>query len=253
MRNVIDYANAVKDIVYDLTQENVLLDTKIEVGDEFTMSATETMKNVIITVPNEFNVIDEQDVFILEYINDLYGLELDKNDICDHFLFAILHEIGHVIDYSHKRNKWGKIGNAMLKRYSKKDNKIKDKLDDEYFKNMCAVDMLRDDLCKKQDELLYKQTQLVLERGQNLLSDNYDIAKNKELRREYDNVSEQYDIKTKEIAALNDIMAKIEYESSYNYRQVTTEYKADKWAAMMIKNYEEKIINCIYATASEIN
>ncbi len=251
MRNIINYAKAIKEIVYVLTQEEVLLDTKVEVGDEFTMVATESMKNVIITVPDVYNVVDEQDVFILDYINDLYGLELDKDDVCDTCLFAILHEIGHIIDYSHKRNKWGKIGNAMLKRYSKKDYKIKDKLDDEYFKNMCAIEMLQDDLRKKQNELLDKKTQLVLEMGQNLLSDNCDITKNKELRREYDDLTEQYNMISRDIIALNDTMAEIEYESSYNYRQITTEYKADKWAALMIKKYGAQIKD--YITALEIN
>ena len=224
MRNVVDYAKAIKDIVYIITQEEVLLDTEVKVDDicgEFALEieSVTSMKDITIYVPDEYNELDEHDIFILDYINELYGLELEG--VYDNCLFAILHEIGHIIDYS-KRNKWGKIGKAVIKRYSKKDNRMKNKLEHEYYSDMCAIEFALDNL----------------------------YTKRREIRRERGVLDMEYNIITKEINKLYKAKIELEREMSYNYRQVTTEYEADKWAAMMLKNYGAEIRN--YLTALEM-
>ena len=80
-RNIINYANAIKNIVYVLTQEEVLLDTKVEIGDDYYASTTSNMTDSIIVVPNEYDILDEQSIFILNYINYKYGFKKNLQTI----------------------------------------------------------------------------------------------------------------------------------------------------------------------------
>lgn len=237
MRNIINYATAIKNIVYVLTQEEVLLDTKVEIGDDYYASTTSNMTDSIIVVPNEYDILDEQNIFILNYINYKYGLELDNNNIWDHCLFSVLHEIGHIIDYSNKY----KEGQDVLIAYSKEDTRKKNELHNKYGEELDSILAAEDKIRSKMNKLNDKMSQLLLEANKNLSSDNYNANRNTAILNKCNKYMKKYESLKENMKALNKSIGELDKKDYYSYRQITTEYEADRIAALILKEYGAQI------------
>lgn len=57
-------------------------------------------KEITLSLFRDYN--DEQQLFIYDYLNDRYGLNLDSSDVRTNMIFVALHELGHYVDYSNK-------------------------------------------------------------------------------------------------------------------------------------------------------
>ncbi len=55
-----------------------------------------------ITISMFINMEHEQERFMIDYLNDKYGINLNKDDIRTRFIFTQLHELGHYVDLSNK-------------------------------------------------------------------------------------------------------------------------------------------------------
>lgn len=72
-------------LVYDSTSANYY---NVE-DKEITISMFDDMKN-------------EQGLYLYEHLNNKFGVKLDSSDIRTRFIFTVLHELGHYVDYSNK-------------------------------------------------------------------------------------------------------------------------------------------------------
>ena len=126
-----DLMNAVKDITdimgckFESKMMSSLINKEIQYNDYNGFSCCTKIVNVEgtnktqlishIAVPFDNNVANsDQGRFMIDYINDLYDLDLDKDSRSDYCIFAILHEIGHYLDYaSHCRKGFDKVNEYM--------------------------------------------------------------------------------------------------------------------------------------------
>lgn len=83
-----------------------------------------TRINSNIYVPFDNNVANsDQGKFMLNYVNELYDLDLDKDSRSDYCIFSILHEIGHYLDYAlHCRKGFNKASEYMIENNTALDN-----------------------------------------------------------------------------------------------------------------------------------
>lgn len=68
-----------------------------------------------ITISMFDNMNNEQSLFMFDYLNEKYGTNFNSKDLRTRFLFTVLHELGHCVDFSNKE----KVGE--FESYSKDD------------------------------------------------------------------------------------------------------------------------------------
>ena len=55
-----------------------------------------------ITISMFDNMNNEQSLFMFDYLNEKYGTNFNSKDLRTRFLFTVLHELGHYVDFSNK-------------------------------------------------------------------------------------------------------------------------------------------------------
>lgn len=226
----IDIAESVIRLVRMVTEDESLDDIKIK---KRILGFTYNVDTKEIGVPKYLKYSRERDIKLILYINNLYGLDLDSNDMGVRCIFGVLHEIGHHVDLTSKKKQGEKVYNDYLELNYKIKKELRDKFDKNNKDMSDTIQTLRDRI----NELYEKKTELEKTR-----SSYYNDPTLTELLNEYER---QCTILENGIESLEELKNEIQDKIDYDYRQIVGEYEADKWAALFIKKYDSLLNNII--------
>ena len=96
-----------RDLCSKLSNDSIEIANKIAKANLIYNSTSENYysrdtEEITLSLFNNHN--DEQVCYMYDYLNNKYGLNLNGSDIKTNMIFTALHELGHHIDYSNKKD-----------------------------------------------------------------------------------------------------------------------------------------------------